>query len=187
MLLLRWMIVYALVMCAMLSGQLGQQPTHWHRDERSCHASRVSLNMCNETRLYAWGLSAYLAVLAQSQADQFDYEAAVATIDEAVRLADTAGLPDRYQAILYTRRGELIFLIYEWDRVETNLRIAIELDPSYARAYYQRGVLYYTMVRRQDALADFETYLALAPQGTFALSAQQSIERIQAELDVLGD
>lgn len=116
----------------------------------------------------------------------FDYDSAIVDIDEAINLAEANELDNAVLAELYTVRGEIIFLIYEWDRVEDNFDTAIELDADYAPAYFQRGVLFYTMARREDALTDFEQYLVLEPDGIFAEQADGYIESIQVELDALG-
>ncbi len=115
----------------------------------------------------------------------FDYDNAIADIDEAIAVAEENNFHNSSLARLYTIRGEIIFLIYEWDRVEDNFNMAIELNPEYDRAYFQRGVLYYTMARREDALADFQTYLDIQPNGIYADEAQSYIESIEIELEAL--
>lgn len=122
---------------------------------------------------------------AQIYALMFDYDSAIADMDEAIAIAEENELHSRALAQLHTIRGEIIFLIYEWDRVEDNFNTAIELDPTYAPAYFQRGVLFYTMARREDALADFETYLELEPDGIHAEEAQSYIDSIEIELEAL--
>jgi tetratricopeptide (TPR) repeat protein len=123
---------------------------------------------------------------AQLYALAFDYDSAIADIDSAIESAEENDFDNITLAELYTLRGEIIFLIYEWDRVLDNFNYAIELDPSYAPAYFQRGILYYTMAQRELALADFETYLELIPEGEYAEQAQDNIESIQIEIDTLG-
>lgn len=123
---------------------------------------------------------------AQLYALSLDYDSAIADIDEAVAIAEENELSSETLAELYTIRGEIIFLIYEWDRVEDNFTMAIDLNPDYGRAYFQRGVLFYTMARRDDALVDFQTYLDLEANGIYAEEAQSYIESIEIELDALG-
>lgn len=144
-------------------------------------------------RINYWYLSRIkiLTVRAWLKAMNFDYDGAIDDIDNAILIAEE--LREQFQrdynttlAELYTIRGEIIFLIYEWDRVLENFNQAIELDPNYAPAYFQRGVLYYTMSQRENALADFEHYLELAPDGLYAEEAAQYIESIQIELESLG-
>lgn len=132
----------------------------------------------------------YKAVLlsyrARLHALSLDYDSAIADIDEAITLAEDNEIDNLMLAELYTIRGEIIFLIYEWDRVEDNFDMAIALDPTYARAYFQRGVLFYTMARREDAMVDFEQYLALDPDGIYAEQATSYIDSIEIELEALG-
>lgn len=128
-----------------------------------------------------------LSIRAQLYALTLDYDSAIADIDQAIILAEENELSDETLAELYTIRGEIIFLIYEWDRVEENFTTAIELNPDYARAYFQRGVLFYTMARREDALSDFQMYLDLDADGIYAEEAQSYIESIEIELEALGN
>ena len=86
----------------------------------------------------------------------------------------------------HKQRGDIIMLIYEWNRALEDYNKAIELNPEYAEAYYQRGILHYTMVEREKAIADFEVYLEILPEGEFANSARDYIKSIQIELDALG-
>jgi tetratricopeptide (TPR) repeat protein len=80
--------------------------------------------------------------------------------------------------------------LYEWDSALTDYNTAIELDPAYADAYYERGVLYYSILQtgvelRTDALADFWHYLDLAPDGDKAADAARYVEQIETELEAL--
>jgi tetratricopeptide (TPR) repeat protein len=123
---------------------------------------------------------------AQIYALAFDYDSAIADMDNAITVAEQYEMDNTRLAELYTIRGQIIFLLYEWDRVLENFNHAIELDPNYAPAYFQRGVLYYTMTQRENALADFEHYLELEPDGLYAEEAAQYIDSIQIELEALG-
>jgi tetratricopeptide (TPR) repeat protein len=123
---------------------------------------------------------------AQLYALAFDYDSAIADMDAAIELAEVNEVSDEQLAELYTLRGEIIFLIYEWDRVLENFNTALELAPDFAPAYFQRGVLYYTMTEREHALADFQHYLEIAPDGEDAAEAQRYIDSIQLELESLG-
>ncbi|MEO1287115.1 MAG: hypothetical protein AAFV93_05055 [Chloroflexota bacterium] len=132
-------------------------------------------------------LSLLLPIRARLFALDFDYDNAIADMDEAIEIAEENELNTTRLAELYTIRGEIIFLIYEWDRVEEDFNTAIELDPSYSPVYFQRGVLFYTMARREDAQADFEQYLELESDGIYAEQAQTYIESIETELEALGE
>jgi len=140
-----------------------------------------------EFSYYEPSLVYLLSVRAQLYALALDYNSAIADIDEAITLAEENELSNETLAELYTIGGEIIFLIYEWDRVEDNFDTAIELNPEYDRAYFQRGVLFYTMARREDALADFQTYLDIQPNGIYAEEAQSYSESIEIELEALGE
>lgn len=131
---------------------------------------------------YPYAQSLALQKRAQIHALIFDYTSAIEDMDSAIGLAES----NYHLARAYKQRGDIIMLIYEWNRALEDYNIAIELDPEYAEAYYRRGILLYTMVERENAIADFETYLALAPDGQFVESATEYIESIQTELGALG-
>lgn len=130
--------------------------------------------------------AALLAARAQIYALGFQYDNAIANVSEALQLATDAALDAHTLAMLHKQRADHIFLIYEWDRVLQDYDRALTLSPTYAEAYYARGVLYYTQGPRPRALADFTRYLALsAPHAPERASAQRYIESIRAELAAL--
>ncbi|GEM_PF-6118891 len=124
----------------------------------------------------------FLMLRADIKALNFDYTSAIKDMDSVIELMGS----DDQIAQAYKQRGDIIMLIYEWNRALDDYNMAIELAPFYAEAYYRRGILYYTMVERENALADFETYLELDPAGQFVPFAEDYIANIQAELDALG-
>lgn len=129
------------------------------------------------------------ALMRQSQIDAlaYQYDEAIAAMDRAIEIADADPIrfPATYRAVLYTERGLRILLLYEWDRVLDQYNRAIELDPTYAPAYFNRGVLYYTQGPRERAIEDFQTYLALNPEGDFADEAREYIADIPVEMEAL--
>ena len=135
------------------------------------------------------GYRRYLKLLidrAQLYALTFDYTSAIADLDTAIDHARSNNYEKEEIASLYKLRGDIIMLIYEWNRALDDYNRAIELDPNYTEAYYRRGILLYTMVEREQAITDFETYLQLDPDGQFAETAHQYIDDIQNELSALG-
>lgn len=120
-----------------------------------------------------------------SQAD-----AAIAELDRAIEQAERHALPSAERARLYALRGQMVLLLYEWDRVLEDYNAALELAPGYADAYFYRGILFYSAMpgglNREDALADFEHYLQLEPDGPYAADATRYAESIRLELDALG-
>ncbi len=114
----------------------------------------------------------------------FRYDEAIADMDAAIAL-------DPDNPLLYVERGQRILLLYEWDRALADFNHALELHPNYAAAYYYRALLYASVPEgseaRQSALADFERYLALAPNGSYAENAAQNSASLQAQLDALAE
>lgn len=128
----------------------------------------------------------------------FDYDSAIEDMDTIISYMTMHLEENSWQANpyifntsprlqhLYKFRGDIIMLIYEWNRALENYDKAIELAPDYAEAYYRRGILLYTMVERENAIEDFETYMEFEPEGEFAESAQAYINSIQTEIQALG-
>jgi tetratricopeptide (TPR) repeat protein len=111
------------------------------------------------------------------------YDNAISDLNTAIQLT-----PDNPE--LYTLRGQMYLYLYEWDNVLADYNKAIELDPTYADAYFLRGVLYYSILQTgaehyPDALADFQRYLQLAPDGDHAADAQKYADQIQAQQNSL--
>jgi tetratricopeptide (TPR) repeat protein len=84
---------------------------------------------------------------------------------------------------LYLLRGKMYLAQYEWDSALADYDKAIELDPDYADVYYERGVLYYSILHlREEALADFQQYITLAPGGDHTDDAVRYADQIRDEL-----
>jgi tetratricopeptide (TPR) repeat protein len=81
---------------------------------------------------------------------------------------------------------------YEWDSALADYNKAIALDPAYPDAYYERGVLYYSILQtgvelRTEAFDDFHHYLELAPDGDHAADATRYTAQIEKELEALNN
>jgi len=126
---------------------------------------------------------------AQLYALVLDYDLAIADMDTAIGLAEEN--LDQFTptgiAELYVLRGQMVILLYEWDRVLENYNTALEIAPDYTPAYFYRGILYYSILAREEALADFETYLSQSPDGEYEEQAQTYAESIRTELNALDD
>lgn len=115
-------------------------------------------------------------------ASRFDHDRAIADMDAAVALT-----PD--DPLVYVERGQRVMLLYEWDRVLADYNRALQLDPLYVDAYYYRAILYASVPEAADArraaLADFERYLELAPDGSHAARARQYADQLAAQIAAL--
>jgi len=137
------------------------------------------------------GWNAYPSKQAAARKSRAQLYALAERYNDAIADLTTAiDLPPLDTSDLYTLRGQMYLALYEWDSALADYNTAIELDPSYADAYYQRGVLYYSILQtgvelRADALADFQHYLELAPDGYHAAEAARYVEQIAAELAAL--
>lgn len=148
---------------------------------RSDDAFNLMERLIEEVEIEEWQTWA-LVKRSQLYALAFRFEEAVADMDAAIEL-------DPDNPYLYVERGQRLLLLYEWDRVLADYNYALELDPNYADAYYYRGILYASAPEgidaRAEALADFQHYLELAPNGAHAEDAQRYLTQIQSQLDSL--
>ncbi len=131
------------------------------------------------------GADEVLAARAQLFNLAFRYDDAVTDLTAAIDLSSN-------DPALYTLRGQTYLLLYEWDNVLADYNKALELDPTYADAYFYRGVLKYSVLQTgaslyADALADFQNYLELTPDGEHAADASRYATDIQTQLNALNN
>ncbi len=105
------------------------------------------------------------AYLADSLAQDFAFDRAIAWDSQAIvrtaaLLAD-APLGDRLRAELTLQRGRHRLYLYEWNAALADFNAALAMPGVPPRAYYDRGMLYYTQNEREAARADLARYLAL--------------------------
>lgn len=83
-----------------------------------------------------------------------NYEAAIASFDEAIKLSPRTSsyYMERAQAKELTNKKVSALIDYE---------IVIQLDPENSNAYFKRGLLYHNQKRYKQAIADFSSLLAL--------------------------
>ncbi len=125
-----------------------------------------------------------LSISAQFYALAGDYTTAIDHLSRMIELSPVSSI--------YIQRGQMYRAIYEWDQSLTDFNSAIKISPDYAESYYQRGLLYYSILQtgtetRDEALADFQHYLELAPDGPFAVDAARYADSIQAEMEALSE
>jgi len=136
-----------------------------------------------------------LEILLKKQAQlhvlAFKYDDAINDLNLLITYCLSApGITQDYCSRYYTLRGQTYLLLYEWDKVAADYDKALELDPTYADAYFYRGVLYYSILQTgqamyTDALADFRRYLELAPDGEHAADATRYATDIQTQINAL--
>ncbi len=65
------------------------------------------------------------------------------------------------------------------DQAIADLTKAIELDPKYADAYYNRGFAHRSKGLKQAAINDFETYLRLEPNAPDRPQVEQWLRELR--------
>ncbi len=178
--------------CALIAATSGETPNHeallevMHQFEKAftireakanwiwlIHASRqlfytrelIALEILNPVSDDA-NKAFWVGKRGQFYALDFDYQAAKRDLDRAM-----AAAPDN--PLYPTLKGDVYLLLYEWNNAKVAFDAAIALDPTFALAYFERGVLLSTMTDTAGANADFSMYLSLAPRGVYADLARQ--------------
>ena len=111
-----------------------------------------------------------------------DYDTAFEGIQTALDVAEATQTPQilALRAELYVRSGEIDLAIADYDS-------AVELDPEYAVAYYNRGILYDGLEDYDHALADYTQVITLMPDAINTYLSRARIyslqENAQAALD----
>ncbi|MBN2471763.1 MAG: tetratricopeptide repeat protein [Anaerolineae bacterium] len=113
-----------------------------------------------------WLATIWEAALAQTLAQRFQFDAALALDDALI-----AALEDREPPLapegrallaeLYLLRGQHRLYLYEWDAVLADYETALALTPENARAHYLRGLLHMAQVDHAAARQDLTRFLAL--------------------------
>ncbi|MFM9903898.1 MAG: tetratricopeptide repeat protein [Pyrinomonadaceae bacterium] len=104
------------------------------------------------------------------QRNDGEYEKAIAEFTKAIQL--DAKMADAY----YERGSALLSLETDPDGAMRDLSKVIELDKKYSDAYFNRGTLYQKKKEWDKAIADFTSYILLAPRD-YGQSASGLIER----------
>lgn len=122
-----------------------------------------------------WSLDRHdtLARRAQLQAELDNFDAAIADIDSALQTR-----PNDFN--LHVVRGRINQRFEQNDQALRDYTNAVTFNPNFAPAYYYRGMLYLQLGNTNNARADFDTYLKIAPGGDFAESCKTQLASISA-------
>lgn len=165
------------------------------RDQREYQAALDTLQLYtteHETdhsdMLPLWVRAIINAYMADSLAQLFRFDEALA-IDDATITHVRETITDfdnllwgRLLADLYLLRGQHRLYLYEWDAVLADYNAALALEPAPPRAYYYRGLLYYTQNARQRAADDLARFLDLEtdPNSPLIPLAEQYLDELAA-------
>ncbi len=117
------------------------------------------------------------------------YDDALQDLNSTLEIRSVAGT---LKAHFYFMRGQTHLLLYQWDNVLADYNKALEIDPTYADAYFYRGVFKYSVLQTgaslyPEALTDFQHYLELSPDGEHAADATRYATDIQTQLNALNN
>ncbi len=158
-----------------------------HRAQGDYHAAVDILQAIHDALPDDLKISAYLA---DSLAQNFEFEAALALDDRNIAVArdqlENTGNPqdERWLAELYLLRGQHRLYLYQWDAALADYNAALALEHAPPRVYYFRGLLYYTQNTRQAAYDDLTRYLELEtePASPLISLAEQYVTELAALL-----
>ena len=105
------------------------------------------------------------------------FEAYTATGDKAAAAAAKAKLPANAPA-LFNDAAKAINAGKDKD-AEGLLKQAVAIDPTFAQAYYELGMVYVRMQKNADAKTSLQKYLELEPNGKDAATAKEMLNYVK--------
>ena len=112
-----------------------------------------------------------LAMRAYIYAMQANHDAAFAEVEAAINLMPGDPSP-------YVLSGQIYLLFQEWDNALGDFDWVDKNFGDYPDTYFYRGMTLHELGEDADAVADFATYLEMAPHGFHAEEAQEYINTI---------
>lgn len=176
--------IFLFIVSAALAGERARPTLELHAGQ-PWESTHISVGCCPMLMGDVLRTAAAKGLLHRSKAFAAagNYDASISILSVAISLVPQDGT-------IYIERGQMYRAVYEWDRALDDFNRAIDLDSSFADAYFQRGLLYYSILQtgvetRDEALADFERYLTLTPDGQYVEQAAAYIDEINISLEVL--
>ncbi|CAK0859241.1 unnamed protein product [Prorocentrum cordatum] len=108
---------------------------------------------------------------------------------EAIYLTPLADSADR--AVLYSNRAACMQKLGRWEDVVSDCKLAVELDPTYVKAWARRSAAYEALEKWHDSLEDLKKAIELDPslrsreyrrQAMLETRAQQQFEKDKDEM-----
>lgn len=131
------------------------------------------------SRLYRWLADAH-RYFANRHSSRQDYLLAIANYTRALAHDPTCAQAYFSRGVLYWRE------VGEPERAIQDLTHVLELDASWAEAYFNRAIAHRMRQEREQAAADFSSYLAIGTDDYWLGSAQRQLAELQQEMDELG-
>jgi tetratricopeptide (TPR) repeat protein len=108
-------------------------------------------------------------------------DAASATIEKALALPDRRSSNEySLRAQAFTLRGLIKLQRGDLAAADADYTLAIERDPTYVEPLWHRGEVRARLGRRDEAIADLEKFLALAPQDPNAATVRAELAQLRA-------
>jgi Flp pilus assembly protein TadD len=79
--------------------------------------------------------------------------------------------------------GRSLWALGKWQEAEPQVRKALELNKDFASAHVLMGNIYLRKRDAKSALNEFQEYLRLDPEGPYAASTKQMVDKIQKALE----
>jgi len=95
----------------------------------------------------------------------------ISTIDEAEEALEIISkkiISSPKKAELYVTRGDIYFLLHEFESAEEDYNMAIELDENLDAAYYGRGMALGRMGFVKEGIADLSVFISRHPESSLA-------------------
>ena len=99
--------------------------------------------------------------------------------EEARPQAEFGGQPPQWGAVYHYNQGNVQSRRGRLEEAVEEYSLAIEADPTYANAFYNRGATYRRLNRKEEAIADFQRYLALSDDPEGVAGAKRHLEELQ--------
>lgn len=147
---------------ATLKEQLANSSTSKERIKTSIAANEAS-----------WS-SIQLMEMGDRAVDAHSYPQAISHYSSAIAV-------DRGNGLLFMKRGFAYSLDRQHEVALQDFDVALSLNPGLSRAHYGKGTVFEKLNRPADALSEYQTYVAQAPNDGYVSLAQQRIQILKKQ------
>jgi tetratricopeptide (TPR) repeat protein len=106
-------------------------------------------------------------------------EAAEMSAEAGKRMAASAGAGGGASANILYNQGAIAWNANDFPKAKEHFEAAIKADPNYAEAHFMLGKVLLNLGKLAESMAEFQTYVKLAPTGQNAKEAQSNIDQLK--------